>query len=50
MLDFSIGRNVMFRNSTIDLRGVDTKLYPKAGAIVVDKVDGFKREGVSTTR
>ena len=41
VLDFSIGRNVVFRNSTIDLRGVDTKLYPKAGAIVVDKVDGF---------
>ncbi|MGN0853877.1 MAG: right-handed parallel beta-helix repeat-containing protein [Kiritimatiellia bacterium] len=47
VIDFSTGRNVMFRNSTIDLKGVDTKAYPQAGAIVADKVDGFTSENIS---
>ncbi|MGN0832696.1 MAG: hypothetical protein ACI4RD_03480 [Kiritimatiellia bacterium] len=50
VLDFATGRNVIFRNCTIDLRGVDTNAWPKAGAVIADQVDGFTSEGISLLR
>lgn len=50
IIDFATGRNVILRNSTIDLKGVDTKTYPKAGTIITSAVDGFTSENISTEK
>ena len=50
VLDFNVGRNVVFRDSVIDLRGVDLGKYPEAGRTKADAVDGFRSESVQTIR
>ena len=46
VLDFKTGRNVIFRDSTIDLRGVDRTKWPKAGQILVDGVEGHQETNI----
>ena len=45
-LDFSTGRNVIFRNSTIDLTGVDSAKWPEAGKVKLEAVAGSRVEGI----
>lgn len=46
VLDFEIGRNVIFRNSEIDLRGIDVGQWPDSGRIRAEAVDGFRSESI----
>ena len=50
VLDFNVGRNVVFRDSVIDLRGVNLGKHPEAGQMKTDAVDGFRSESVQTIR
>lgn len=49
VLDFKTGRNVIFRNSTIDVRGVDTK-FKAAGAVKTDGVENVSVSGIRRLR
>ena len=46
VLDLSSGRDVVFRNSLIDMRGVDTNAWPGAGQVLTNGVDGFRASGI----
>ena len=46
VLDLTTGKDVVFRNCTIDMRGVDTNAWPHAGQVLTNGVDGFSSSGI----
>ena len=46
VLDLTTGKDVVFRNCTIDMRGVDTNAWPCAGQVLTNGVDGFSSSGI----
>ena len=46
VLDLTTGKNVVFRNCSIDMCGVDTNAWPRAGQVLTNGVDGFSSSGI----
>lgn len=47
VLDLTTGKNVIFRNSTIDLRGIDRRECPLAGKLQTDGAENVKIDNIA---
>ena len=50
VLDLQTGRDVIFRDCTVDLRGVDTNAWPNAGKIDAHGIEGFRTEVINVEK